>query len=180
MARFLLIEGGTVANLVEARSADDLPGMTLVPAPEGLPVAIGWTWDGVRFAPPPRWPSLEVGQAELRARVKARRDALEQSGFAYLGKVLDSDPASAQRLIGAAQLAQAAAATGSPFSIDWTCADDSVLTMDAPQMVGALAALGAHVAALHTQARARKEQIAEAQSIADLTVLEASIEEGWV
>jgi len=179
MARFFLIEGGVVVNLVEARSPADLPGATLIPAPDDSPAGMGWFWDGIRLTPPPRWPSVEAGREDLRSRVKGRRDAIEQSGFRYLGKVLDSDPASAQRLIGAAQLAQAARAAGQPFSIDWTCADDSVLTMDAPQMISALAALGAHVAALHNTARTKKEQIANAQTVAELSALETSIEEGW-
>lgn len=179
MARYAVVEGGVVVNMIEARSPEDVPSLTLVAAPDEPKVGIGWMWNGANWLMPPRWPSVAAGRAELRGRVNAERDAHEQGGFAYMGKVIDSDPLSAQRLIGAAQLAQIAIGAAQPFSIDWTCADDTSLTMDAQQMLGAMAALGQHVTAVHARARQLKAQLEAAQTVAELEQVEAQIAEGW-
>lgn len=47
--RLHLIEGGVVANTIEAASADAIPGALLVPADAGG--QIGDVWDGEAFAP---------------------------------------------------------------------------------------------------------------------------------
>lgn len=96
---------------------------------------------------------LQVAQAAKWEEIKAERDQLETAGFPYLGKWIDSDARSVQRITGAVQAAQAALAAGTPFEIGWTSADNSVLQLDAEQMMGMTVALAAHANDLHVIAR---------------------------
>lgn len=128
---------------------------------------------------PPRWPNLDAGKLDVWARCKLRRDALESSGFAYLGKTLDSDPTSVKRISMAVQAAQLAAQAGVPFEIGWTCADGSVLTLDAQAMLGMPVAMVTRANALHVAARAFKARIIAAADVAELEVIEAEIEGEW-
>lgn len=57
MARFAQIdETSTVINIIEAESADALPGVTLIAIEPGQDVGPGYTWDGANFTPPPAPP----------------------------------------------------------------------------------------------------------------------------
>lgn len=102
---------------------------------------------------------LERLQSLKWAQVKATRDRLETGGFAYLGKTIDSDSRSVQRIALAVQAAQAAMAAGEPFSLEWTCADNSVLALDGAGMVGMPVALALHANTLHEVARGLRELI---------------------
>lgn len=95
-----------------------------------------------------------TGDYKKRAweRIKAARDAAETAGFTYMAKTFDADPRSVQRITVAVQAANAAIAAGSPFSINWKTADNSVLTMNAQQMLGVPAALAQHADAQHQKA----------------------------
>ncbi|WP_152966587.1 DUF4376 domain-containing protein, partial [Gulbenkiania mobilis] len=75
-------------------------------------------------------------RTELLAAINAERDRREEAGFSYRGKLLDSTSRSVQRITAAALAAQAAVATGTPFSLEWTCADNSTLTLDAAGVIG--------------------------------------------
>lgn len=102
---------------------------------------------------------LERQQSIKWAEIKGERDRRETGGFSYLGKVIDSDSRSVQRIALAVQSAQAAIAGGVAFAISWTCADDSVLELDAQQMLGMTVALADHANALHVVARGLREVI---------------------
>lgn len=103
----------------------------------------------------------------LRSLVNQERDRREQSGFAYLGKRVDSDQASAIRISGAAAAAHAALAAGQPFAVEWTCADNSLLPLDAEQTIGMLAALAVHANDVHQRARQMKDWIDELRDAND-------------
>lgn len=87
--------------------------------------------------------------------IKDARDAAEFGGFAWQGSIFDSDQISQGRITGAVQLARMDAA----YQVDWTLADNSVVQLDAEQMQGVGAALGAHVSAQHSRARVLREEI---------------------
>jgi len=94
-------------------------------------------------------------QAAKWAEIKVDRDAAEFGGFEWQGWVFDSDQISQGRIAGAVQLARMDAA----YQVDWTLADNSVVQLDAEQMQGVGAALGAHVSAQHSRARVLREEI---------------------
>lgn len=103
--------------------------------------------------------ALALVQAAKWADIKAERNRLETAGFPYMGKVVDSDAESALRITGATSAAQAALAIGAPFSIDWTCKDNTVLALDASQVVGMLVALAQHADHLHQVSRTLRAAI---------------------
>ncbi len=102
------------------------------------------------------------------AEIKAHRDHLEQSGAPYMGKTIDSDTVSVQRIAIAVQAAQAAIGAGVEFTLAWTCADNTVLTMTAEQVVGMSVALAQYSDNLHQTARELREQIAAVETAEDL------------
>ncbi|AUN95867.1 DUF4376 domain-containing protein [Pseudazoarcus pumilus] len=101
---------------------------------------------------------LERLHDRTRSRINIERDRREQGGFPFGGKIIDSNVASAIRIAGAASAAQASLARGQPFTVAWTCADNTVLTLDAAGVIGMLAALATHSDALHQHARSLKAQ----------------------
>ncbi|WP_160795853.1 DUF4376 domain-containing protein [Craterilacuibacter sinensis] len=122
-------------------------------------------------------PSLAAIKASLSAAITAERDRREAIGFPYHGRVLDSNPLSVQRITAAALGAQAAVATGQVFTVDWTCADNSVLTLDAPAVIGMPLALAQHAAALHAHARTLKAAVDAATYKTALAAID--IQSGW-
>lgn len=126
-------------------------------------------------APAPALPSIEDVAASTWSAIKAARDFAEQSGCPYLGKTLDSDQLSVQRISIAVQATQGALAAGAAdFALDWTMQDNSVVKMTAAQVIGMSAALAAYSNRLHEKARALRETLdAIVADFADGTVSEA-------
>ncbi|GHC72616.1 hypothetical protein GCM10007320_08610 [Pseudorhodoferax aquiterrae] len=123
--------------------------------------------------------ALAQAQDEKWKEVKAERDRLETAGFPYLGKWIDSDARSVQRITGAVQSAQAAIAAGAPFAIGWTCSDNSVIDLDGEQMLGMTVALAAYANALHVTARGLRALIyAEDATEASVAAVAWPAEEG--
>lgn len=111
-------------------------------------------------APLPPLPPVEDVAASTWEAIKAARDAAEQSGCPYMGKTLDSDSTSVQRISIAVQAAQGALAAGvEGFVLDWTMQDNTVVAMTAEQVIGMSAALAAYSNELHERARVLREQI---------------------
>lgn len=105
------------------------------------------------------------------AEIKGLRDALEATSFPYMGKVIDSDARSAQRITTAVQSANAAQSAGVAFSISWTCADNSTLTLDGPAMLGMPVALAGYANGLHEHARIVRAQIEAAATLDELNLI---------
>lgn len=116
--------------------------------------------------PPTR--TLEQVKTDKREQINSMRDNLEQSGFPYMDKVIDSNPVSVQRITVAVQAAQAAIGAGQPFAITWTCQDNSTLELDAVGMMGMPVALAMFANILHETARAKKELIDVATTIEEV------------
>ncbi len=130
-----------------------------------------WVLEDIPELDPEPVPTLAELQAAKWANIKERRDTLEQSGLPYMGKVLDSDILSVQRIAIAVQAAQAARSAEIDFTVDWTCADNSVLTMTAEQVVGIPVALAQYSDNLHQIARGLREQIEAAQTAEELAMI---------
>lgn len=124
--------------------------------------------------PPPPVPTLAEAKASAVAAVKRRRDLLETQGFMHMGHLFDSDERSVLRIT---QAALAAQVFGPAFSIDWTAADNSVVTLGQAAMLGMPAALAARAGALHQYASSLKTQIAAAPDAAALAAIDLG--NGW-
>jgi Domain of unknown function (DUF4376) len=157
---------------------------------ESAPIMQGGTWVQ-------SWDVVELYDAAQRARVladaeakshaiaksskheavNAERNRRETAGFPYQGKTLDSDPVSVQRITVAVQAAQAALSAGQPFAVEWVCADNTTLALDAAGLIGMPVALAAHANALHMHGRSLKAQITAATNAAELDAIDVLT--GW-
>lgn len=127
--------------------------------------------DGVWAYVEPAEPTMAELKTAKWAEIKSTRDTLEQSGVPYMGKTIDSDTTSVQRIAIAVQAAQAAISAGTDFSLDWTSQDNTVLTMTAAQVVGMSVALAMYSDQLHQTARGLREQIDAATSAEELDAI---------
>lgn len=127
--------------------------------------------DGKPVKRPAYVPTLEELKERKWAVIKTERDRLEQSGVPYLGKILDSDTLSVQRVAIAVQAAQAAIAAEQPFTLEWTTQDNTPLTMDAAQVVGMSVALAQYSDSLHQTARGIRERIEAAKTAEELEAI---------
>ena len=117
---------------------------------------------------------LEITIARRLKRVSeinAERDRREQSTFPYMSKQVQCDPISVQRISVAAATAQMALAASVPYSVDWSCADNSILSLDALGVLGMMQALGAHGIAIHYYARTLKDQVAVSSDPESIDIL---------
>lgn len=125
-------------------------------------------WQAWVAAGPAPTRTLEQAKADKRDQINSIRDNLEQSGFPYLNKTIDSNPVSVQRITVAVQAAQAALGAGQPFSIVWTTQDNTTLTLDALGMLGMPVALAMFANGLHETARIKKDLIDLATTIEEV------------
>jgi hypothetical protein len=177
-------------------AADDVAPLNVVllePAPvpthdritqrviESIPIQIGdrwWQdWKIVDLSAEEAAASLAAEKVRLREAINAERDRLEAAGFSYVGKRLDSTERSVLRFNVAVQAAQAAIAAGQTFQLDWTCADNSELPLDAAGVIGIPVAFALYGNALHQHARALKAAVESATTAAELAAVE--IYGGW-
>ena len=114
---------------------------------------------------------------ETTHNVTLIRNSKEAGGFLYMGKKIDSDPLSVLRINTTVQAAQVAVAAGQPFSVDWTCADNTSLTLDAAGVAGLPVALATYANALHQHSRQLKAQIDATTTIEELRAIDLQV--GW-
>ena len=124
--------------------------------------AYNGSWYVKGYAPEKPVEELKV---EKRAEINKARDAAEQGGFEYMGKIFDSDQVSAQRISMAAQ-AMALAPEGT--TITWTCQDNSTIDLTAQELVGLVVALAEWSNTCHQKATALKAQIDAAETAEEL------------
>lgn len=106
-----------------------------------------------------------------RTEINQARDLAEQGGFEYLGRVFDSDPISVQRMTLADNAALKSKMAGVPFSIEWTCKDNSKILLNEVEMLGMLPALTAYANELHTKASTLKSLIDKAETVEELEAI---------
>lgn len=161
-------------------SGVDPDGLTEIREADYVRIRSGGTFqivDGEVVEQPPETIALTVLRARQLAAINTERDRREESGFPYRGMLLDSNPRSVQRITTAVLAAQVALSTGQPYSIDWTCADNSTLSLDAAGVIGMPVALAQHAAELHAHARTLKMTVEAAGSEAELDTID--IHAGW-
>ena len=127
----------------------------------------------------PSWAAtdLAAAQAAAIAQINAKRDATEQGTFAYLGKLIDADPVSCQRITVAASTAQMALSSNVPYALEWSCADNSLLPLDALGVLGMMQALGSHGLAVHLHARGLKTAVLAATTVEQVAAVDLAT--GW-
>jgi len=120
-------------------------------------------------------PSRKLAMVEA---IKNIRDAKIAGGVSVAGiGVFDSDEAARINITGAVVMAQVAIAAGSPFTMSWKLANNSLVALNAQQMISVGVAAGTHVAACHAQAQALGVAV---QNAADHAALDAiDISSGW-
>ena len=154
-------------------------GETLTPGSPGWATYETWLSAGGTPRPPPptpRWPDLAAARADLCAHVCIERARREAGGFAFRGKVIDSDDRARVRLMSAIVAATIATVRATAFTRTWTTADGSPLALDAVGMLALAQAMADYDNACAARATALKTAIAAAD-IATLETLD--INEGW-
>ena len=115
-----------------------------------------------------RLPQPEQSLDELKAikweSIKATRDSLETEPLPYLGKLFDFDDTSSKRLNWAISTAQ----VYPEFTIDWTCADNSTITLTAQDILGIPIAVAQRSNELHQIGRKLREKISAVTSREEL------------
>lgn len=140
---------------------------TLLYIEESPSVAHEWDWETKQWVH-----NLSEARAQAWARIKSARESVEFGPFVWGGQTFDGDSESQRRIQGAAQLATLAQATGQPFSIDWTLADNTQATLTAAEMIGVGMALGQHVNGAHGIARTLRTQIDAATTPEELEAIQ--------
>lgn len=116
-------------------------------------------------------PTLEEVKEAKRQEIKTLRDSLESGGFNYMGKTLDSDERSVLRITCAALSAQAALVNDTPFTLNWVCKDNSILTLNATETVNLPVALALNGLDLHNRAFFLKEQIDNCTTVEEVEAI---------
>lgn len=116
-------------------------------------------------------PDLATARARQRAIINAARNAAQDGGAETPSGRFDSASRSREFLNGAVVAAQIALAQGQAFSISWTLANNSVVQLDAAQLIAAGLAVAAHVDAMHSRARVLKSRIDAAATLAAIAAI---------
>lgn len=111
---------------------------------------------------------LDELKAEKRTAINTARDAAEQGGFEYMGKIFDSDPISCQRISCAAQAMQVSVVSEEIPTITWTTQDNSTIDLTPAELMGLVSALALHSNTCHQKATALKAQIENAQTAEEI------------
>jgi hypothetical protein len=112
--------------------------------------------------------SLDQAKQQKWSEIKRARTAEEFGTFLVGGYEFDCDKDSQTRINSAFQSAMDARTNGEPFSIDWTLADDTNVTLARAQVIAVGRALQEHVNAVYDKSRQLRDQIASAVSIQEL------------
>lgn len=109
-------------------------------------------------------PSIEELKNLKREEINDARDAAEQGGFPYKGKIFDSDPISCIRISSAAQAMQMAVMAEDVPAITWTCQDNSTIDLTAADLMGLVVALAEWSNTCHQKATQIKALLEECQT----------------
>lgn len=168
-----LAEFGVFA-LVETDPPATSPSQTVI---EGEPELVDDQWTQTwATAPVP----LDERKAAMWQQVKARRASLTDDPGATVATpagVVQSDSKSQQNILGLVQMAVLANISAQPFAADFTLADNTVVTLNASQMIGLGVAVGQHVQAVYAQATALRQVIEAAEDHEALDLID--VEAGW-
>jgi hypothetical protein len=113
-------------------------------------------------------------KAAKRAQINDRRDYLEKQGFMYAGKLIDSNLMSVVRIINAGFAAISAIIFEIPWTVDWTTADNSIITLDSEQVLEMQMTLTNFAQDLHDRATYLKGMV-DAITSTDLETVRAAL-----
>lgn len=116
-------------------------------------------------------PDLPAARVRQRALINAARDAAQDGGADTPSGRFDSAPRSREFLNGAALAATLAGMNSQPFTINWTLANNSVVTLDGPQIIAAGLAVAAWVDSVHQRAVVLKARIDAAETAAAISAI---------
>lgn len=122
---------------------------------------------------------MDVRRQNHHQRRRARRTQAETAGFPFRARRIDSDPDSVLRITQAALVASQALLAHQDFAVNWVCADDSILALDAAGMLAMQAALTAHGLACHNRSQDLRAALDEARDGPALAAAAVEIETGW-
>lgn len=109
--------------------------------------------------------SIDVARVSAKQRITRARNAEESGGFTAYGKLFDSDEKAIQRISVGVQAAQV---IGAAFSTEWTCKDNSTITLDSTQMEALPVFMAMAANTLHVKARDLKAQIEAATTLEEI------------
>lgn len=112
--------------------------------------------------------SLEAAQDRAWERMKRARTKAELSNFECDGNIYDADK---EHISGGVLVAKIASDAGLPFSSEFTLANNSVIVLDAGQMIAVGMALTAHVEAAYARGRQKRTAIYAATSVEQLDAI---------
>lgn len=118
-------------------------------------------------------PTLDELKSKKREEINRARDAAEQGGFEYNGKMFDSDQISCQRI---SMAAQAMANARSSDKITWTCQDNTTIDLNGEQLQGLVVALATWSNTCHQKATLLKAQVDTAQTAEEVEAITWSLE----
>lgn len=104
-------------------------------------------------------PTLDELKVLKREEINQARNAAEQGGFEYMGKIFDSDPVSCQRISCAAQAMSMVTMSEEVPTITWTCQDNTTIDLNPQELMGLVVALAQWSNSCHQKATALKEKI---------------------
>lgn len=113
-------------------------------------------------------PTLDELKYMKREEINQARNAAEQGGFEYMGKIFDSDPISCQRISCAAQAMSMVTMSEEVPTITWTCQDNTTIDLNPQELMGLVVALAQWSNACHQKATALKEKIESCTSKEEL------------
>lgn len=102
---------------------------------------------------------LDESRSLRWAGIKSMRDFYESSPFIYQGRSFNANAVSVQRILLAAQSASAKLAAGEPGVVDWTTADNEVVTLSSQEIVELAQALNSHIESVHETAKTLRIQL---------------------
>lgn len=112
--------------------------------------------------------SLQQAKDQKWKQIKNIRTQKENSTFSYNGNEFHADK---EHIPGAVQLAMMAKSAGQPFSINWTLDNNSVISLNADQMIEVGVALGTFINNLYDIARQLREEIESCSTVQDVDAI---------
>lgn len=135
-----------------------------VTPPENRLFREAWVMDGDAIIV-----DVEKAKPVVYKKIEEWRTAQKELPFTVDGiGEFSADPESKVNIDGASQAALMANVTSQQFSIDWSLHDDTIITLDATQMMLVGQALLAHVNAAHVAARVKFADVESATTLEEI------------
>ena len=127
---------------------------------------------GGTFMPQEPTTSLDEAKAVKWAQIKTDRIRAEDAGFTVEGLgTFQSDNDSRQKITGAALAAKIAKDDGQPYQVNWTLADNSVIPLNADQMIEVGQALLVHLDEVHQRSLQLYTLVQSAETVEEVEAI---------